>query len=73
MSKRMFIKDFYGRIKGSIDIDQKTGNQTAKNFSGVILGFYDKKRNITKAFSGKILAEGNILSSLILEDTNKGN
>lgn len=73
MNKRIFIKDFYGVIKGTIDTDSKTGNQVAKNFSGVILGFYEKDRNITKSFSGKILAEGNILTSLILEDSNKGN
>lgn len=73
MNKRTFIKDFSGIIRGSIDTDTKTGDQVAKNFAGKILGYYEKKRDITKSFSGTILAQGNILSSLILDDTRKGN
>ena len=57
------IKDFYGKIIGSLEEDDD--KILAKDFYGKILGRYDKKTNTTKDFFGKIIATGNIVSSLI--------
>ena len=62
---REYIKDFYGRILGSIETSGS--KQTAYDFYGKILGTYDASTNQTKDFYGKILAYGNILSALIWE------
>lgn len=64
------IKDFQGRILGYIWTNKETGNERATDFYGKILGFYDKKNDFTKDFVGKILARGNILSSLITDNYN---
>lgn len=68
MKTRRDIKDWSGVIMGSIDTDPKTGDQTAVNFYGRILGYYYANRGRTVEFSGRILADGNILSALIAED-----
>ena len=65
------IKDFYGVILGYIWTDKKTGNERATDFYGRILGFYDAKQNITKEFSGRIIARENILTSLIIDNSKK--
>ena len=61
---RTTIKDFYGKIIGSIEEDAQ-GNKIAKDFYGKILGRYDKKQNVTKDFYGKILGSGDLTSALI--------
>ena len=61
---KTFIKDFYGRVMGSLD-DQ--GNQiVATDFYGVRLGYYDKARNKTFDFYGRLVCEGNGASGLII-------
>lgn len=64
MDSRETIKDFYGRIVGSIETDGQ-GNKKAKDFYGRILGSYDKKLNLTKDFYGRILGTGDFVVSLI--------
>ena len=61
---RKTIKDFYGKIIGSID-EASNGDLIAKDFYGRILGRYDKKMNVTKDFYGKILGTGDLTSSLV--------
>ena len=73
MDTKIPIKDFYNVIMGYIETDPKTGNETATDFFGVILGFYDKKTNITRDFHRKFIAQGNVLSGLILMNYNKKN
>lgn len=58
------IKDFYGRLVGSIETDTQ-GNQKAYDFYGKYLGKYDKRLNKTFDFYGRIISSGNILQSLI--------
>ena len=58
------IKDFYGKIIGSIETDNY-GNKTIRDFYGHILGKYDKATNTTRNFYGKILYRGD-QSSLLL-------
>lgn len=58
------IKDFYGRVMGWID-DQ--GNQiVATDFFGKRLGHYDKARNKTFDFYGRLVCDGNGTSGLIM-------
>lgn len=65
------IKDFYGVILGYIWTDKQTKNERATDFYGKILGFYDAKLDQTKKFTGEIIARGNILSSLIIENSTR--
>ena len=71
MEKSRPIKDFTGKILGYIWTDTETKNERATDFTGKILGFYDAKFDITKTFTGKILTKGNILASLVMENTRK--
>jgi hypothetical protein len=58
-----YIKDFYGRVMGSIDTQ---GNkQIARDFYGRILGTYNKSDDVTRDFYGRILTKGNTLMGLI--------
>lgn len=68
--EKQIIRDFYGRILGYIEEDNK-GNKTVRDFYGRILGKYDKRFNVTRDFYGKIIANGDISSSLIFSNDNK--
>ena len=58
-----YVKDFYGRIMGSIET-QGT-KQTARDFYGRILGTYNSSDNFTRDFYGRVLTKGNTLVGLI--------
>lgn len=64
MSNREVIKDFYGRILGTITTDS-TGNKVVRDFYGRILGRYDKKQNVTRDFYGRIVAKGDRSAGLV--------
>lgn len=64
MSNREVIRDFYGRILGTITTDS-TGNKVVRDFYGRIRGKYDKKSNVTRDFYGKVIAKGDQSSALI--------
>lgn len=58
------IKDFYGRVQGFLD-DQ--GDQiVATDFYGRRLGHYDKARNKTFDFYGRLVCEGDGTSGLVM-------
>lgn len=57
--EKMYIKKFSGYIVGIIEIDSN-GDKTVKEFSGKILGYYRKNRDVTTDFYGKIIAFGDI-------------
>jgi hypothetical protein len=65
------IKDFYGRIIGYIETDEKTGNKTALDFYGKILGFYKKNTNVTTDFYGRIVTRGDAAVGLIYDKEEK--
>ena len=52
------VRDVGGKILGYIEED-KDGNQRCRAFTGQILGYYDKKANVTRAFNGRITTRGN--------------
>lgn len=64
VGKPIKIRDFYGRIIATTEID-KDGNMQIRDFYGRILGFYDKGTNKTRDFYGRIIGNGNLLSLLI--------
>ena len=67
---RITVKDFYGKIIGSIE-DGADGDKIAKDFYGKLLGRYDAKMNVTKDFYGKIIGTGDLTSALIWQAHNK--
>ena len=63
MAKQL-VKDFYGRILGSVeDVGTK---QIARDFYGRILGSYNSSDGFTRDFYGRILMRGNGLIGLIM-------
>lgn len=58
------IKDFYGRTLGFIET-KPNGDKICRNFYRQILGRYDKQKNITKDFYGRIVGHGDLLIGLL--------
>jgi hypothetical protein len=71
MNNKIYIRDFYGRIIGSIEDDLNKKEKIARDFYGRILGTYDIKSNITRDFYGRIIGYGDILTSLIYQENEK--
>ena len=59
------IRDWTGKILGFIETDNE-GKKTVRKFSGEIVGFYYPKRNVTTDFSGRMIAQGDCSSGLLL-------
>lgn len=58
-----FVKDFYGRIIGSTEVE---GSRTiVRDFYNRILGWYDSSDNTTRDFYGRIISKGNTAIGLI--------
>ena len=66
------IRDYNGRILGFIATDEHTGNKVAKDYYGKILGRYEYQRNVTTDYYSNVLSQGDILTSLIMENA-RGN
>ena len=64
MNEREVIRDFHGRVLGTITTDS-IGNKVVRDFYGKILGKYDKKANVTRDFYGRVVAKGDRSSGLI--------
>ncbi len=64
MIQRDKIKDWTGKVIGSVETDTVTGDKTIKDFYGRILGKYVKKLNVTKDFYGRVVAKGDQSSML---------
>lgn len=64
MKKITPIRDFYNRILGYIETDDK-GNKVAKDFYRRVLGKYDSKQDVTRDFYNRIIAKGDITAALI--------
>lgn len=63
MANKELVKDFYGKVIGSIETDGT--KQIVRDFYGKILGRYDSKDNKTRDFYGRILTSGNTLMGLL--------
>lgn len=64
MTNKEVIRDFYGRILGTITTDT-AGNKVVRDFYGRVLGKYDKKANVTRDFYGKIVGRGDRSAALV--------
>ena len=69
---RDVIRDFYGRILGSITTDLQ-GNKVVRDFHGRVLGKYDKSLNVTRDLYGRIVGRGDRTSALLPTKLNKLN
>ena len=58
-----FIKDFYGRVLGTVET-QGT-KQIVKDFYGKLVATYDSKDNFTRDFYGKVVSRGNTAVGLL--------
>ena len=63
-SERIYIKDFYHRVIGSVEEDSR-GNKIARDFYQRVVGKYDKGRNLTFDFYNRVVGRGDMLTSLI--------
>lgn len=61
---KQYIKDFYGRVIGSLE-ELSNGDIIAKDFHGRVKGKYKKSDNTTRDFYGRVIARGNQLSMLL--------
>lgn len=61
------IRDYYGRIVAKVEIDSY-GNKTVRDFYGRILGYYNKRLNVTQNFFRQVIAKGDATGSLIKYD-----
>ena len=64
------IKDSYFRILGYIET-KPNGDKIGKDSYRRIVGYYEAKTDITKDFYRRIVAHGDILSSLVVEANSK--
>lgn len=65
MMERQTIKDWSGKVIGTIETDTSTGNKRIKDFYGRVLGTYDKRLNLTKDFYGRVVAQGDQSSMML--------
>ena len=63
------IRDWSGMIIGKIETDSK-GNKTVRDFYGRILGRYDAACNVTREFTGRVIAKGDA-SAMLLNMKNR--
>ncbi len=59
-----YIKDFYGRVIGTIET-YPNGDKRIKDFYGRLKGQYLAKDNVTKDFYGRIIGSGDQLMRLL--------
>lgn len=60
---RELIKDFYGKVLGSIETNGT--RKIARDFYGKVLGSYDSRDDKTRDFYGKVLTKGDTVVGLI--------
>ena len=70
MTNQEILRDFYGRIIGYIETDNQ-GNRTIRDKYRKILGYYDKKSNVTRDFYKRIIAKGDQSALLFARATIK--
>ena len=64
MAEKITLRDFYGKIIGSVEI-MPNGDKQLRDFYGRILGKYDKNQDVTRDFYGRIVAKGDCLTMLL--------
>ena len=64
------LKDFQSRIIGYIDT-KPNGDQIGYDYYNRIVGYYEKRTNLTKDYSRRIVGRGNLLSALVYQQGEK--
>ncbi len=64
MAQREFIKDWQGKVLGTVET-ASNGDKKLKDFYGRVLGTYERNRDVTKDFYGHIVGHGDILLTLL--------
>lgn len=64
MANKVDIKDFYGRVIGTV-VEESNGDKTIKDFYGRPLRYYKKSRDVTTDFYGRVVASGDQLAMLL--------
>jgi len=64
MKNKQLIRDYAGRILGSIETDH-LGNKVVRDFYGRITGRYIKSADLTRDQYGRVVARGDQCSMLI--------
>ena len=59
------VKDYRGKILGWVETDIR-GNKIYKDFYRRIVARYDKRLNVTKDFSGRLISKGDTVISKIM-------
>lgn len=67
---KTLIKDFYGKVIGSIEV-KPDGTKIVRDFYGKVLGKYDPRHDATKDFYGRILFKGDQSGMLLSLANNK--
>jgi hypothetical protein len=63
------LRNRRGVLLGTIDT-QSNGKQILRDKRGVLKGNYDPKTNQTRDRSGKLVAKGNLLTTLLVDINN---
>ena len=64
ISKQEIRDGFTGPIIGYVETDDK-GNQLARKFGGMIVGYYDAMMDVTRTFGGMTVSRGNTATGLL--------
>lgn len=64
MISKEYIRDYTGKCLGTLET-QQNGDIIVREFSGKMLGKYDKAANVTRDMSGRMLYKGNMAAMLI--------
>lgn len=59
------IRDFNNYIIAYVELDERTGDKTLRDFYNKILGYYRKSDNTTRDFYNRIITHGDALTMLI--------
>jgi hypothetical protein len=63
--RREIVRNRAGRVLGSYEDNRVSDRIDARDAGGRWLGFYDKRLDETRDATGRLLARGNVLPSLI--------
>ncbi len=64
MKSRQQVRDYCGRILGSIETESN-GDKLIRDFYGRVLGRYDKRADLTRDKYGRVVARGDQSAMLI--------
>lgn len=65
MIEKKVIKNFYGKLLGTIETDTVAKKRKAKDFYGRLLGTYDPREDTTKNYYGRLISRGDSLEALV--------